>query len=484
MRKSLAAATGIILAAFVAASAFAEAAPATTNANSLDQLLNQVQSISQQEQAQMNQARAQFAAASPEQQKAMMKQAQAALDQAKAAASQASDQYSANEMQIGKMEDQINAEAQAADLSGVFSTAQKDADNLATTLQNALTNTQFSPPAGETGRLAFLQGLANSNGTPTLDDLQRLWYIIQHEMTAQGQVVSYQAPVVQANNKSVVSKVIRVGPFTASSEGRFLQYLPDLNILSVLPRKLPSNFRSILASFQNAHQGYARAVIDPSGSGALIGLYINRPTWLQRIQLGQGVGYVIIAVGIIGALLFFFQIFRLIAARIAVNKQLKDLGNPRNDNPLGRVLLAFKGDPDRIEEEADIAELRITEQVLREEPRLERFQSYLRLAVAAGPLLGLIGTVVGMIETFQTITDTGSADPRLMATGIGHAMIATVLGLGVAIPLLFGNALLKSLSDSIVQILDKQSSGMLAERIEQQQSKGAGKAKERRGGTA
>ena len=126
----------------------------------------------------------------------------------------------------------------------------------------------------------------------------------------------------------------------------------------------------------------------------------------------------------------------------------------------------MKTDPSSIDEDAEVVELRISEAVLREVPRLERFQAFLRLAVAAGPLLGLIGTVIGMIITFQSITESGSSDPRLMANGIGQAMIATVLGLGIAIPLLFMNAGLASLSRQVVQILDEQSTGLLAESLE------------------
>jgi biopolymer transport protein ExbB len=189
---------------------------------------------------------------------------------------------------------------------------------------------------------------------------------------------------------------------------------------------------------------------------------------MGRIQLGQEVGYVIMTVGALGALAFLFQLFSLVFVRLAVTKQLKNVDHPTANNPLGRVLLAFKGDKNRIEEDAEVAELRITEAVLREVPKLERFQAFLRLAVAAGPLLGLIGTVWGMIITFQSITESGSSDPKLMATGIGQAMIATVLGLGIAIPLLFANALLNSLSRGVVQVLDEQSAGMLAESIEKQ----------------
>jgi biopolymer transport protein ExbB len=161
-----------------------------------------------------------------------------------------------------------------------------------------------------------------------------------------------------------------------------------------------------------------------------------------------------------------YQLAYLIMVRRRVTAQLADLDTPRRDNPLGRVLATFRGDPNTIEDDVEVVELRISEAVLREVPPIERFQAFLRLAVAAGPLLGLIGTVIGMIITFQSITESGSSDPKLMAAGIGQAMIATVLGLGIAIPLLFINAGLSTLSRSIVQVLDEQSNGLLAEHIE------------------
>jgi biopolymer transport protein ExbB len=149
-----------------------------------------------------------------------------------------------------------------------------------------------------------------------------------------------------------------------------------------------------------------------------------------------------------------------------VRRQLARLDHPSVDNPLGRVLTSVQLDPGTIEEAAEVVELRVSEAVLREVPKLERFQSFLRLAVAAGPLLGLVGTVIGMIITFQSITESGSSDPRLMANGIGQAMIATVLGLGIAVPLLFINAGLASMSRHVVQILDEQSTGLLAQSLE------------------
>ena len=168
----------------------------------------------------------------------------------------------------------------------------------------------------------------------------------------------------------------------------------------------------------------------------------------------------------IGLVCSVYQAFYLFVVRRRVAHQLQHLDTPNRDNPLGRVLATFRGDPEQIEEDVEVVELRISEAVLKEVPKIERFQAFLRLAVAAGPLLGLIGTVIGMIITFQSITESGSSDPKLMAAGIGQAMIATVLGLGIAIPLLFINAGLATMSRSVVQVLDEQSNGLLAEHIE------------------
>ena len=183
----------------------------------------------------------------------------------------------------------------------------------------------------------------------------------------------------------------------------------------MLTRQPPSQFLSAAGNLQEATSGYVRSVVDP-GRGVLIALYGERPDVAERIEQGQEVGYVIIAVGVIGAACWLYQVIYLIRTRAKVAAQQKDLEHPREDNPLGRVMLAFKGDASRIEEDYEIAELRISEAVVNEMPQIERFQAFLRLAVAAGPLLGLIGTVIGMIITFQSITESGSSDPKLMAT--------------------------------------------------------------------
>jgi biopolymer transport protein ExbB len=266
--------------------------------------------------------------------------------------------------------------------------------------------------------------------------------------------------------------VVRIGGFLAVADGRYLNYLPSVGRLGVLPRQPDSGLTKLAAGVQQAHDGYVEAAVDPS-RGVLLSMIVQRPNVAERIEKGEAVGYVIIAVGAIGILLSIYQGFFLIRTRLAVRRQMAQLDEPRADNPLGRVLQSAKTDPGTIEEDAEVVELRISEAVLREVPRLERFQAFLRLAVAAGPLLGLVGTVIGMIITFQSITESGSSDPRLMANGIGQAMIATVLGLGIAVPLLFINAGLASMSRQVVQVLDEQSTGILAESLERRRAEAA-----------
>jgi biopolymer transport protein ExbB len=348
-------------------------------------------------------------------------------------------------------------------LGELFGVTRQVAGDAATVLQQSLVSSQYGVPAEGEERSEFLRRMADARALPSIVELERLWYELLREITDTGKVVKFNAAVLQRDESKVDMEVVRVGPFTASSNGQYLGYLPSQRSLTALNGDLEGAFRTIGRNLQtaSASDGYARAVVDPA-SGALLGLYIERPNVIQRIQEGEVVGYVIVGVGILGVLLALVQAIYLVATRFAVSAQLKDLKTPRKSNPLGRVLIAFRGDGSRMDN-PELAELRISEAVIREVPRLERFQGFLRLAVAAGPLLGLVGTVIGMIITFRAIVASGSSDPKLMAHGIGQAMIATVLGLGIAIPLLFINSGLAALSHGVTQILDEQSHSLLAE---------------------
>jgi biopolymer transport protein ExbB len=441
---------------------------AQNQAATLEELLRQVENVRADENQAFDQRVAEFNGKATQQEKdALLRDAEQRRQQLDETSDGLGETYQANELRINNLNTELRDKATALGLSEVFGLARQAANDNASILQQSLITTQFPTPAGELARDEWMRQFSTARATPTASDLERLWFEIQREMTASGQVAKYRATVVQPSGEPVESEVIRIGPFTATADGQFLSYLPNLRTLNVLPRQLPAEFMNVAREFSQATSGYVDAVVD-ANRGVLLGLYVERPTNLERVESGETIGLIIIIVGVLGALAFIFQLISLVITRLAVSSQLKNLDNPKPNNPLGRVLLAFKGDKSKIEENADVAELRITEAVLKEVPKIERFQPFLRLCVAAGPLLGLIGTVWGMILTFQSITESGSSDPKLMATGIGIAMIATVLGLFVAITLLFANALLNSLSRGIVQILDEQSAGMLAESIEKQ----------------
>jgi biopolymer transport protein ExbB len=384
-------------------------------------------------------------------------------------------QWNDNERRIA--ETQALLTEREGNLGELFGVTRQVAGDAANQLQQSLVSTQYGTPSDGEERADFMRRLAAARALPSIVELERLWYEIVREMADSAKVAKFRAPVAPLDDPAtpddeskmpVEMEVVRVGPFTASSNGTYLGYLPSERTLTHLNGELVGELQALGRNLQAASPdaGYQRAVVDPA-SGALLSLYVVRPSPLERVEEGEAVAWVIIAVGVIGVLLAVFQAFYLVMTRLAVSAQLKNLNDPRPNNPLGRVILAFRGDGKRIQN-AELAELRISEAVLREVPRLERFQAFLRLAVAAGPLLGLIGTVIGMIITFRAIVASGTSDPRLMAQGIGQAMIATVLGLGIAIPLLFINAGLATLSRSVTQILDEQSQSMLAENVRRQ----------------
>jgi biopolymer transport protein ExbB len=437
----------------VATAGLAQAAGAATT---LDELLDQTRNARATE-AQANVGREKEFLANREKQVAVLAAAQRVRDAAEARTKQLSATFDANETKLAELDGLLTQ--RLGTLGELFGVVRQVAGDTSAVMYNSLLSAQY-PKRDE-----FFASLGKSKSLPSIEELERLWFEIQREMTESGQVVSFPTTIVGADGTPTDAEVVRIGGFLAMSDGRYLNYLPSIGKLGVLSRQPASNLTNLAAGVQKATGGYVEAAVDPS-RGVLLSMIVQRPNVMERIEKGEAVGYTIIVVGVIGALLALYQAIFLIRTRIAVGRQLARLDEPSADNPLGRVLSSAKTDPNTIEEDAEVVELRISEAVLREVPRLERFQAFLRLAVAAGPLLGLIGTVIGMIITFQSITESGSSDPRLMANGISQAMIATVLGLGIAVPLLFINAGLASMSRQMVQILDEQSTGILAENLE------------------
>jgi biopolymer transport protein ExbB len=430
--------------------------PTARAVESLDELLEQTRNARTDKEKE-NARREQEFLANRDLQKSLLAEAKRKRDEAEARSKAMSATFDANELKLAELSDRMDQ--RVGNLGELFGVVRQVAGDGSAILYNSLLSAQYL------GRDEFFADLGKAKELPSIDKLEQLWFEIQREMTESGQVVRFPTEIIDADGKPKSAEVVRIGSFIAVSEGRYLSYLPSVRKLSVLARQPGGEVQAYAQELSEATSGHVRAVVDPS-RGVLLSMIVQRPGVMERIEKGEAVGWVIIVVGGIAFVLAVYQALYLAYTRVAVSKQLRELDQLRTDNPLGRVLASVKTDPDHIEADAEVVELRVSEAVLREVPRLERFQPFLRLAVAAGPLLGLVGTVIGMIITFQSITESGSSDPRLMANGIGQAMIATVLGLGIAVPLLFMNAGLATLSRGLVQILDQQSTGLLAEILE------------------
>ncbi len=310
------------------------------------------------------------------------------------------------------------------------------------------------------GREDFLEELGRSKELPSIEKLERLWFEMQREMTEGGRVVRYTAPVINPDGTEVQREVVRVGAFTAVSEGKFLIYPPDTDKLTELERQPQGRYLGMAEDLEEAEQGPVRMALDPT-RGALLSVIVQAPSIAERIAQGAEIGYIIIFLGLVGLLLAIerfvslFSIGRSMAAQRGVPA--------RDDNPLGRVLLAYEKDPAA---DLETIESRLDEAIIKETPQLEKWLSIIKIFAAVAPLLGLLGTVTGMIVTFQAITLFGTGDPKLMAGGISQALVTTVLGLVVAIPMVFLHSVLAARSKALVQILEEESAGLVAQRSE------------------
>ncbi|MES2491277.1 MAG: MotA/TolQ/ExbB proton channel family protein [Pseudomonadota bacterium] len=435
---------------FIAAlsfSAVVQAAP-----QGLDELLKQVQQGSQAS-AKMNAEREARFMRDKNEQAAMLAKAEADLAAANARISRVKGRYDASQAEIKALKEKL--QTRVGDTGQMYASVRQAAGDFRGAAAGSLVTAQYPQ------RIDLLEDLMKGTELPSVAKLEKFWFLLQQEMTEGGKVARFSAEVVDEDGARAKADVIRIGVFDAFADGQYLAMQTD-GSLSVLPRQPGHGATGLAKSFAKSSDPIEPIIVDPS-HGTLLALESARPTIGERLHMGGFVGYVIIFIGLVGAAIAAYQLTFLIKVGRLIHLQLANLRQPNLDNPLGRVLSCLT---DEISADPEVVELHVSEAVLRETPKIERFQGLIRLIVAAGPLLGLLGTVIGMIETFQVITEVGAGDPKVMAGGISQAMIATVLGLGIAIPLLFVNTLLMSRSRALVQILDEQSAGMLAQRME------------------
>ena len=413
-----------------------------------DQLLQRIRSERAAEVSAMHSREQAFVAERGERAQ-LLADARAALQTQKAQAERLKAEFDRQEAELAEQEKLLGQ--RVGHLGELFGVVRQSAGDVAGQWQDSLLNAQYPE------RLQRLEALAESRTLPSAADLDGYWMLLLEDLTASGRVEQLQLPVVAADGNRSEQSVLRVGAFSAYSEDAYLRYDADAGELLAPPRQ-PSGLGQVEDYLQGG-AALASLPIDPS-RGTLLAQLQRQPTLWDRLQQGGLVGWVIVALGVLGLLLAIWRMLHLARVGRGVSAQLHDLSAPRDDNPLGRVIGVLGPQPQLADLET--LELKLDEAILQEPPPLEKGQSLLKLLCAVAPLLGLLGTVTGMIVTFQAITQGGGGDSRLMADGISQALVTTVLGLVVAIPLLFLHSLLASRSKSLIQLLEQQSAGLIA----------------------
>ena len=334
-------------------------------------------------------------------------------------------------------------------------------------------------------RDVFLSELAKKMGTAmelaSLDEMNELWSLLLEHIIETGKVTRFEAEVTTNDGEAELTQLVRVGAFNIVSPDGYVNYSLDNQSVVDLSRQPSGEFTSTAKKLHRAKPGTMVAfAIDPT-RGSLLSLETERATfgemvgspfggiasgkcWLPFCD-GQGgmVGSIIIMVGIVGVVLAVWRMVILFFVRQKVSAQRQDLDNPRDDNPLGRILQIYTENKDV---DSETLQLKIGEAILHEMPSLTRNISLVQVISVVAPLMGLLGTVIGMIQTFQAITLFGTGDPKIMASGISTALMTTVLGLCVAIPTVLLHALTSQFSRSVIHVLDEQSEGLIAEHAE------------------
>ncbi|GBL06304.1 MotA/TolQ/ExbB proton channel family protein [Glaciecola sp. KUL10] len=424
----------------------------------LDALLKQLEE-GKFAQSQQNEQREQEFVAKRAEQDQILRDTRAQRDSMLAQSERLETQFEENEFKLADLNGALDN--RLGSLKELFGVLQQVAGDTKNKFTNSVISAQIP------GRSEFLDSMAQSMGSSSklasIAEIERVWYEIQREMTESGKVTRFTTDVVEAGGKKVNKEVVRVGPFALVADGQYLEYQGATGVVSELLRQPAARFVDSTANLQASNGEMVTFGLDPTG-GSILGLLVQAPSLEERIHQGELVGYIIIAVGAIGIVVAIWRFIVLSLISSSVNRQLKNQ-TLSDKNPLGRVLKVKEKYPD-VDTEA--LELHLTEAILGEVPKLGRFLTLVKMISVVAPLGGLLGTVTGMIVTFQQITLFGTGDPKIMAGGISSALMTTVLGLVVAIPTTLLYALLSTQSKNIVMILQEQAAGVIAERAEQQ----------------
>ncbi len=365
-------------------------------------------------------------------------------------------QFDGNEDRLAELATQLDR--RIGDLGELFGVFRQTADDVQTLLFDSLITLEHPE------RRAEAAALAESAEVPTIPQMRALWRLLMQEIAHSGQVSRFPAEIIEPAGGTYSAQAVRVGLFNVVADGKYLNYLPESNQLVELPRQPAAAARRSAEALGAAEpEQVVDFALDPS-RGALLGLLVQSPSLIERIQQGRLVGYFILAITAIGLILVAERGLRLAAINRRIKRQLEDLDQVNDDNPVGRILSTYR-EHARLDD-LELISRHLESVVIADVAEVRKGLPAIRVLAAVAPLMGLLGTVTGMIGTFQAITLFGAGDPKLMAGGISQALVTTVLGLSAAIPLLLSHSFLSSRSTHLSKVIGEQAAGLMAQKAE------------------
>jgi biopolymer transport protein ExbB len=347
--------------------------------------------------------------------------------------------FEQNEKTLAELEEKL--EIKVGVLGELFGVTRQYAGELLAASENSVVFYEFP------NRPEVLKDIGQEK-VHNLDQLENLWISYFDEIVAGSEIKNFEATITSPNGENIVGEVTRYGLFSASYDGKFVKPVSSLDSFQLLAKQPENTFTKTLLKHKRADD-YTNLAIDPT-RGFLLSLYLDKANWFERIAQGKSIGFVIIFIGFIGLA---FSIFKIIRLREYSNEVL----NNKSDNIPSQMESLIKDGTSRESKENIIDEF-----IINYSGKIEWGNNWVKFFAAVAPLLGLLGTVIGMIETFQAITLFGTGDPKQMAGGISQALVTTMLGLIVAAPLLGMYTYLSEKTESIVQVLEEKASYILS----------------------
>ncbi|CAH9051307.1 Tol-Pal system protein TolQ [Pseudoalteromonas holothuriae] len=447
---------------FAVAAALSVSAGAALNAHANTQALDKIlQEVKQNRisEGKLNKQREQEFLSSRSNQQSLLNKAKSELASEKARGERLNKEFKQNEITLAEKEVELaNATGTLGEMFGVV---RRSASEAIGSIEASLVS------AEKPGRAEVLRSLAAAKELPTTRELEELWIAFQTEMTESAKVSTFEAQVAELSGETSVKQVTRVGNFNLVTKDGYVIYDAANKSIVPLPKQPDGYVLASVSDLLSTKAGeYNSFYVDPA-RGAILRLNTQRSTPEERWHQGEEVGYVITFLLAVGALIALVRFVDLMLVSSKIKAQIKNINTPNENNPLGRILKVYH---DNKNQDVENLELKLDEAILRETPRIDAGINIIKILAAIAPLLGLLGTVVGMIKTFETITLFGTGDPKLMAGNISLALVTTALGLIAALPLILVHAIVAGRSKAVLHILDEQSAGIVASHAEKEKA--------------